>query len=367
MPDGLFGSGFNQPSQEPANPWTDPTSLWQQGGQERAAKAAAEAQASFQGGQVGGGATYGDLSAKASPRVSKWATQINAAAKKYGIPANIIAGVMMVESGGNDKALGAKTKWGQAKGAMQIMPFHFKSGENPYDIALNIDKGASILARNYKKRGNWGQALSDYNGTTGSSKGTYYTNKVMNYVNSWGGIEAKGGNQPVTASGSASRTKLDAAIADAMKQQGKTYVLGAKVDLKNGNPGAFDCSSLVQWAYGRQGISLPRLARQQYTATQRVDKANLQPGDLVFFQGTTGAPGITHVGIYIGNGKMVNAVSQGKGIQVQSINSNYWSSHYAGAGRAPGAGSASPVGSGSQPQQPQPRSGLFGSLGNWFK
>ena len=63
----------------------------------------------------------------------------------------------------------------------------------------------------------------------------------------------------------------------------------------------FDCSGLVQWCYGKAGISLPRTAQAQYDATQHIPLSQAQAGDLVFFHSTYNAGTyVTHVGIYVG-------------------------------------------------------------------
>ncbi len=82
-------------------------------------------------------------------------------------------------------------------------------------------------------------------------------------------------------------------------------------------PRDFDCSGLVQQAFASAGISLPRVATAQYAASSKhVPLAQAQPGDLVFW----GSPGnFYHVGIYIGNNKVVNALNESQGILVTDL------------------------------------------------
>ncbi|MEU2053446.1 C40 family peptidase [Streptomyces bungoensis] len=87
-----------------------------------------------------------------------------------------------------------------------------------------------------------------------------------------------------------------AAVAYAYRKLGSPYVWGAS------GPDAFDCSGLAQAAYRSAGISLPRTTYQQINAGRRVSRSQLQPGDLVFFYS-----GISHVGIYVGDGRMIHA------------------------------------------------------------
>lgn len=99
----------------------------------------------------------------------------------------------------------------------------------------------------------------------------------------------------------------------------------------------FDCSGLVQWAFGRLGVALPRTAQQQYAATVRLSRDDLQPGDLVFFAHTyPSLEPITHVGVYLGNGRMIAAPREGQAVSEADVFSGYWGEHYAGAGRVGG-------------------------------
>lgn len=89
--------------------------------------------------------------------------------------------------------------------------------------------------------------------------------------------------------------------------------------------GFFDCSGVTQWAYGKAGKKLPRTAQEQFNAVQKIEKSQARPGDLIFFEGTsthTVNP-ITHVGMYIGNGKFWNAQVTG-GVKIADAN-GYWS------------------------------------------
>lgn len=91
----------------------------------------------------------------------------------------------------------------------------------------------------------------------------------------------------------------------------------------------FDCSSYVQYVYGHFEIKLSRVTWDQYNEGQSVSRDNLRAGDLVFF--STYQAGPSHVGIYVGNGIMIN--SSNSGVSYASINSEYWSSRYYGARR----------------------------------
>lgn len=107
---------------------------------------------------------------------------------------------------------------------------------------------------------------------------------------------------------------------------GVPYVYGGS------SPSGFDCSGLVYYVFKNLGYSLPRTARAQYYAGTPIAKSDIQPGDLVFFQNTSGN-GISHVGIYTGNGQFIHAPSTGKVVSYANLNSSYYTSHYFGACR----------------------------------
>ena len=89
----------------------------------------------------------------------------------------------------------------------------------------------------------------------------------------------------------------------------------------------FDCSGLVHFSYREAaGVVLPRDTRSLRTATQRIDRAQLRPGDLIFFR-LRGAHG--HVGIYAGDGRFVHAPSAGKRVRLENLDAPYWQARYA--------------------------------------
>ena len=95
-------------------------------------------------------------------------------------------------------------------------------------------------------------------------------------------------------------------------------------------PAGFDCSGFTRYVFARQGITLPRVSVDQYGVGTSVAFNNLIPGDLVFFKLTSGKI-VSHVGIYIGNGKFISATSS-KGITISSF-TPYWAKAYVGAKR----------------------------------
>jgi peptidoglycan DL-endopeptidase CwlO len=89
----------------------------------------------------------------------------------------------------------------------------------------------------------------------------------------------------------------------------------------------YDCSGFVMVAWKQGGVSLPRVVPDQFSATHRVAKADLQEGDLVFFDG------LNHVGIYVGGGKFIHSPSTGDVVKISSLSDSWYSSKYYGAGR----------------------------------
>jgi cell wall-associated NlpC family hydrolase len=105
---------------------------------------------------------------------------------------------------------------------------------------------------------------------------------------------------PTAASGSATSR--------ALSKVGSPYRWGAA------GPNAFDCSGLVTWAFKGSGVSLPRTSRAMSRVGTPVAKGDLRPGDLVFFYRP-----VSHVGIYIGNGKIVHASSRKNPVKISDI------------------------------------------------
>jgi cell wall-associated NlpC family hydrolase len=94
----------------------------------------------------------------------------------------------------------------------------------------------------------------------------------------------------------------------------------------------FDCSGFVKAIYEQTvGLVLPRRANEQASAGQQVDKKDLQPGDLVFFN--TMKRAFSHVGIYVGDGKFIHSPKPGAQVRVEDMGVNYWATRYNGARR----------------------------------
>jgi cell wall-associated NlpC family hydrolase len=159
---------------------------------------------------------------------------------------------------------------------------------------------------------------------------------------------AEQGDPPTTTSGAVpgsaatttdtSTTTTGAAPAPAPSSAGTGHPEAAAVAARylgipyrwgGATPAGFDCSGLVSYVYAQLGISLPHYTVAQWDATQPIAAADLQPGDLVFFDG------LGHVGIYIGGDQFIHAPHTGDVVRVQSLSDSWYASHLDGARRVP--------------------------------
>ncbi len=123
-------------------------------------------------------------------------------------------------------------------------------------------------------------------------------------------------------------SKIDDLIAYGLGEVGKPYVYGAE------GPSTFDCSGLMQFVFAHVGINLPRTADQQYRSTKRVSSP--LPGDLVFYVDRAGRA--THVSLYLGGGKMLEAPHTGADVRVRDM--YQLAGHQRFFGRVAGSGAA---------------------------
>lgn len=253
-----------------------------------------------------------------------------------GVPASLLTAVAHVESNFNPRAVGplierfTGTEDAHALGLMQFLPSTYRGLAPRVDAVTGYPLGmdgiwaprhAIIAAALYLKDngapGNVRQALYRYNNDWS------YVDRVLALAARYAAA--------VPAGEVAAR-----ALALARTQLGSPYRWGG------GEPGrGFDCSGLTQWAFAQAGYSLPRTAQQQFFATQRVGRADLQPGDLVFFTGDPDQPDqwVTHVGVYAGNGHMIDAPARGAVVREEPV---WWSSFLSGGRVVASAGPGPP-------------------------
>lgn len=153
-------------------------------------------------------------------------------------------------------------------------------------------------------------------------------------------LEASGGDQ-IEDGQQASDSQSDALAVDqdvtdlrkaligmAMKLRNVRYVRGGH-DPSTG----FDCSGFVRYVFSHAiGLNLPHNSAEQFLAGLKIKRGDMEPGDLVFFR-THGKRRISHVGIYISNGRFIHSPTSGKSVEISSLDESYWSKHFAGAKR----------------------------------
>jgi len=123
----------------------------------------------------------------------------------------------------------------------------------------------------------------------------------------------------------AAATPQERAAAEAVKLVGAPYRYGGMT------PKGFDCSGLVLYSYRQAGVALPHSTDQQRHLGKPVQRSELRPGDLVFFNQQGKKHG--HVAIYVGHGEMVHAPSSGKRVRRDRLDSPYWKKHLSEARR----------------------------------
>ncbi|MFC5467402.1 C40 family peptidase [Cohnella suwonensis] len=125
--------------------------------------------------------------------------------------------------------------------------------------------------------------------------------------------------------------QVGSAFADSKMDETIKPLLGIDYKYGGSTKSGFDCSGFTQYVFKQLGINLNRASRDQAKQGQKVSRDNLRPGDLVFFN--TNGKGISHVGIYVGDGKMVHSPSSGKSVSFVSIYDKYYASRYVTARR----------------------------------
>lgn len=199
----------------------------------------------------------------------------------------------------------------------------------PYDVVTKTDNSLGIGQTKVVKQGSNGSKLVTYSYV--QKNGIDVTKQVLDEKIIQTPVNqeiAKGpSSQPVNIAFAVSRGgDGSSSIVDrALSLQGTPYVFGGTT--RSG----LDCSGFTKYVYASSGISLPRTSYEQFNSGVAVGKNDLGPGDLVFF--TTYAKGASHVGIYIGGGRFVQASNPNSGVKVSSLSDSFYSSRYLGARR----------------------------------
>jgi cell wall-associated NlpC family hydrolase len=279
---------------------------------------------------------------------------IQQAARDQGVDPALLKGLVQAESGFNPNSVSSVG----AQGLTQLMPDTAKGlgVTNSFDPLQNLEGGARFLAGALKRfGGNEQLALAAYNAGPGAveryggippyAETQAYVPRVLGYANEYRAqgfgqtptgasttpgvaspVAAPDGNVLTTAIAGAPSATAQHAIEVASQYIGTAYHFGGA------NPATgFDCSGLAQYAYGQSGVTLPRVAADQYKVGQPVDRASLAPGDIVFFQDSTGY--IHHEGIYLGNDKFLQAPHTGDVVKISSLDDPYYAGQFAGGRR----------------------------------
>ena len=291
---------------------------------------------------VGGGAPAASSPATAQIPPAMLTLYQQAAATCPGLPWTILAAIGTIESDNGQSNLpgvhsGANSAG--AEGIMQFEPATFASYDepvppggadppSPYDPTDAIFAAARLLCADGAAGG------SDLSGAVYAyNHSASYVEQVLALAQSYSTVStdaASGRSGPIAESGAGS-----VAVSWALSQIGTPYIWGGET------PGVgFDCSGLVQAAYAVAGVSLPRVAQDQYDATPKLaPDAGLEPGDLVFFGGGPGS--IDHVGLFVGviGGQyvMVDAPHTGADVRAETfpatLGSSFGSLLFVGATR----------------------------------
>ncbi len=312
-----------------------------------------------------------------------------AAAKKYGVPVSLFLAQIKQESGFNPRARSGAG----AVGIAQIVP-KWHPGVDATNPIASLDYAAKYMATLHGKYGSWAPALSVYNsGNPNAYKDPSFAGgQTYNYVKgilSQGATPKAGSGLPSTIPGGAGTVPAVlppqphyniAPLLALLKQNGglSTYQhlrslmpqvapqgqLGAPVQLPRSQvkvagkvtsndmaavklashfigtnyvyggsspKTGFDCSGLIQYVWHTQGVNIPRTTYEQFKTGQSVGRGQLRPGDAVFFKGSDSQGGLPgHVGMYIGNGKYIEAPHTGATVRISLLKN---ASDYQGARR----------------------------------
>ena len=252
------------------------------------------------------------------------ALDVQAAASCPGLPWTVLAAIASVESDFGRSSLpgvhsGANSAG--AEGPMQFLAATFAAYNHPVTADQSPTPTAGVTPPSPYDTVDAIWAAARLLCTSGGAKPPTIAGAIFAYNHSTAyvaTVEARAATYQGT--GTAATTAL-VAVHTALSQLGVPYVWGGET------PGtAFDCSGLVQWAYRTAGITIPRTTQTQWADLPHLDRTSpLEPGDLVYY-GPDGAP--THVGMYLGDGRMIDAPYTGVDVRVDPVDTG---EHYVGA------------------------------------
>lgn len=256
-----------------------------------------------------------------------WIALIARVSIDAGVPADVLRALVAVQSDGN--AAVETGRFGET-GLTQITPEMATVVGESGDLQqpdVNLTTAARYLAAARERWGTWDLAVASYIGMIDDS-GRAPAARHDRASSDFGTLARYQQTLHQQLYTETAPLVPATALAYGLEAIGMPYLAGGD-DLADGG---FDCSGLVYWAYRMAGVDLPHGSGAQWDATQRIDQSALQPGDLVFFAGTWGS-GISHAGIYAGNGYFLHAVDWGEPVQLTPLSDSYWGAHLAGFGR----------------------------------
>lgn len=212
-----------------------------------------------------------------------------------------------------------------------------KSGEKVYIIGINSGWYKVIFENTI------GYIRSDYvdltevpyeNKSSSKSPKFFRGGKSTGVEPSAGALNGSSGSSSGSSSSSSGSSSSGSVTGDKIVAKAKQY-LGVPYKWGGTTPSGFDCSGFVYYVMRSLGINISRTQTVMYAQGTPVSKSNLQPGDLVFFQNTYKA-GLSHVGIYVGDGQFIHAPSSGKVVSYANLYTDYYIEHYYGAVRYTG-------------------------------
>ncbi|WP_371494239.1 C40 family peptidase [Kitasatospora sp. NBC_00374] len=243
--------------------------------------------------------------------------------RRVGLAAAVLAGASAISLGG---AVGASAEPAPAHSGWDGSKYWFKNSAGAwrwtthYDVYLSRIGGGTGSSGGSGSGGikqGWDGSKYWFKNSAGAWRWTTHYDVYLSRIGGGTGSSGSSGS----GGSSAAAGSYEAAVQFALGEVGLPFIWGG-----NG-PDGYDCSGLVQQAYRRAGVSLPRVANDQYAATTPISSSSLRRGDLLFWSVTGKAADIEHVAIYLGNNQYVEAARPGTKIRISTLSSGYYPTH----------------------------------------
>jgi cell wall-associated NlpC family hydrolase len=269
---------------------------------------------------------------------------MGALAQKRGLPPELPVMASLVESGMKNLSYGDRDSVGYFQMREGIWNKGAYAGYRDHpelQVKWFLDQAAAVKAQRIAAgkpidQAHYGDWIADVERPAAQYRGRYQEqlDEARQLLKHATGDRAAQGNGASPADLVSAGGKISAgpralkAVAEARKQMGVPYKWGGESPRTG-----FDCSGLVQWAYAKAGIQIPRVTEQQILASNGtpVDRHHLLPGDLVFFRNSSGD--VHHVGISLGGDRFIAAPSTGSVVHVSSLKEQYYAEQFTGARR----------------------------------